>query len=96
MLIQIKSSGSNIKSIMRGLGYYENINAKGQVNYIRPLASLDYPRFHIYSRQTAVGFELNLHMDAKKPTYGGFHAHNGEYEGEIVEKEAIRIKSILE
>ena len=39
--------------------------------------------------------EINLHLDQKKPSYEGAAAHSGEYEGELVEKEAERIKQIL-
>ena len=51
---------------------------------------------------------FNLHLDQKKPSYparnasrysdaGGerWHAHSGEYDGEVVENEAERIKGVL-
>lgn len=96
MKIKILSGGRNIKSIMREIGYFEDVNSRGQLNYIYPLSGRDYPRFHIYPKKIEGGFELNLHFDMKKPSYSGSHAHNGEYEGDIIEKEAERIKNILE
>ncbi|PIP19098.1 hypothetical protein COY23_00130 [bacterium (Candidatus Torokbacteria) CG_4_10_14_0_2_um_filter_35_8] len=39
---------------------------------------------------------FNLHLDQKKPSYVGAHKHNAEYEGEIVEAEIKRLKSLLE
>ena len=39
---------------------------------------------------------FNLHLDQKKPTYEGHVAHSGEYDGELVEEEAERIRRILE
>ena len=41
-------------------------------------------------------FIFNLHLDQKKPIYKGAPAHAGEYEGEIIEKEAERIKQIFQ
>jgi hypothetical protein len=38
---------------------------------------------------------ISLHLDQKKPIYKGAPAHAAEYEGELVEKEAERIKNIL-
>ena len=38
---------------------------------------------------------INLHLDQKKPVYKGAPAHSAEYEGEVVEKEAERIKKII-
>jgi hypothetical protein len=39
---------------------------------------------------------LNLHLDAKKPSYEGTSAHSGEYNGAVVENESQRIKKISE
>ena len=55
-----------------------------------------YPRFHAYLELTGSETKLNLHLDMKKPSYGGNAAHSGEYEGELVENEAQRIKSLTE
>ena len=63
-----------------------------------------YPRFHIYlkidgstdSPQEIKNLIFNLHLDQKKPIYKGATAHSGEYEGELIEKEAERIKQILQ
>lgn len=40
-------------------------------------------------------YVFNLHLDQKKPSYGGSHAHSGEYDGEIINEEVERIKSLL-
>jgi len=37
---------------------------------------------------------FNLHLDQKQPSYAGAHAHNAEYEGEIVEREIERLKQL--
>ncbi|OGZ67033.1 MAG: hypothetical protein A3C58_00740 [Candidatus Staskawiczbacteria bacterium RIFCSPHIGHO2_02_FULL_34_10] len=61
-------------------------------------------------QQETIGktFIFSLHLDQKKPSYParigyakgvadgeGWHAHSGEYDGQIVEDEAERIKQVL-
>lgn len=88
------------KSFLRACGYLEisNPHKAGEISYAR---SLDpgrfYPRFHIYiESEGQKKLALNLHLDAKKPSYEGTAAHSGEYEGEVVEAEAERIKNVFE
>ena len=38
---------------------------------------------------------VNLHLDQKAPVYEGAAAHSGEYEGEVVSREAERLKADL-
>jgi len=38
---------------------------------------------------------FNLHLDQKKPLYKGSSAHSGEYDSDLVENEAERIKRLL-
>ena len=83
----------NIKVFFNRLGYHELVNRRdGQVSYVRRLGRLDYPRFHVYLTQSNAEFVVNLHLDEKKPSYEGFNAHSGEYDGELVAKEAERIR----
>lgn len=86
---------------MRRVGYHfvsEN-KANSELIFVHPLglARSGYPRFHIYLKINREAEEIlfNLHLDQKKPIYKGVAAHSGEYEGEIVEDEAERIKKIL-
>ena len=67
-----------------------------EMSFVRRLSASDYPRFHAYvsrenPEQEAI---INLHLDQKKPIYKGTSAHSGEYDGELVEKEAERIKKM--
>ena len=81
---------------MRELSYIEMQNHKtGETSYERPLQGTDYPRFHIYPSFIENKLILKLHLDQKKPSYEGSSAHSGEYTGEVIEKEAERIKNIL-
>jgi len=83
------------QNLLHKCGYIEirNPHKDNEISYAR---SLDpgrfYPRFHAYLEEGGKEFVINLHLDAKKPSYAGTAAHSGEYEGPIIEKEAARIK----
>jgi hypothetical protein len=97
----------NIQNFMRQAGYFFDREENGETAFIRPLTASGsgYPRFHIYLKFDNVSREalrqgsgqatISLHLDQKKPIYRGVSAHAGEYRGELVEKEAERIKQIL-
>ncbi|OGZ68449.1 MAG: hypothetical protein A3D44_00710 [Candidatus Staskawiczbacteria bacterium RIFCSPHIGHO2_02_FULL_42_22] len=83
----------------------------GEVSIVRQLTRNDYPRFHLYIKEIASsatpagvaprndggGKTLNfsLHLDQKKPSYEGSRGHSGEYDGDVVEGEAERIKRLV-
>lgn len=56
-----------------------------------------YPRFHLYVQEINDSSQLffNLHLDHKKASYEGQTRHSADYEGELVEGEFIRLKSLL-
>ena len=64
-------------------------------SFVRALARAGYPRFHIYLKEKNNIIEFNLHLDQKKPSYAGSHAHSGEYEGKVVENEVKRLKKLI-
>ncbi len=80
---------------MRKAGYFflEKNEAKSEFVFVRP--PRDYPRFHLFLKVEDEKLIFNLHLDQKRPIYKGTPAHSGEYEGETVEKEAGRIKVML-
>jgi hypothetical protein len=83
--------------IMRRCGYGEKITRVGQVSYVRTLrGGVEFPRFHAYLDPSDDGFRVNLHLDQKSACYTGTSAHSGEYDGDIVEDEGARIRSIVE
>ncbi len=86
----------NINNIARKISYtfQGQDEERGDLSFVRPVRS--FPRFHIYAKQEGEDLLINLHLDQKRPVYRGTSAHSGEYEGEIVEKEAQRIKQILQ
>lgn len=80
---------------MRRIGYNPiDVSDRGELNCVRPIHG-DYPRFHIYAREEKSEIVINLHLDQKKPSYAGSHAHAGDYDSETVKEEANRIKSLL-
>ncbi len=79
---------------MRRCGYAPH-PADGQ-SFIRRAGPNPYPRFHIYVvPEGDTSIRLRLHLDQKKPSYEGSTAHSGEYDGEVVQREAERIKTLL-
>lgn len=92
----------NIIDLLRNCGYRfdRNDERTNQMVFSRPVegaSASGYPRFHIYLKQDNVSREtlINLHLDQKKPIYQGSTAHSGEYDTDIVNREAERIKRIL-
>ncbi|MFA5029437.1 MAG: hypothetical protein WC518_01645 [Patescibacteria group bacterium] len=78
--------------VLRRSGYGLMTNRKtGEQSFVRRLGNNSYPRFHAYLKD---GF-INLHLDQKQPSYSGVKAHSGEYEGEVITKEANRIKEVI-
>jgi hypothetical protein len=72
----------------------------GQRSFARRFTRDFYPRFHVYfiEQTTSDGKEyvvFNLHLDQKRPGYEGQSRHNAEYDGEVVEAEGERLKSLL-
>jgi hypothetical protein len=86
----------NILSLTRRLGYAPKGVEGDEFNCARYLDSSGYPRFHLYIKQEKDNIFFNLHLDQKKPSYGGSSAHSGEYEGKMVEQEKERIIKALE
>lgn len=92
----------NIQNLMRNCGYFleKHDGQTGEMAFVRPAPGAGragYPRFHVYVRYDETTHEtvINLHLDQKKPVYHGATAHSGEYDGQLVENEVERIKSIL-
>ena len=64
-------------------------------SFVRRLGRNFYPRFHIYYSEEDEKVIFNVHLDQKEASYQGTSAHSGEYNGETVETEIIRLKRIL-
>lgn len=86
------------REFIRKCGYGEHYDRQaGKISYSRHLSgTARYPRFHAYLTDYEKGFEIDLHLDQKAPVYAGApHAHNAEYDGEVVEREVSRINELL-
>lgn len=85
-------------NFMRQCGYIkiENPHKNNEISYAKSFESgRFYPRFHAYlSELLDKKVELSLHLDMKKPSYEGTSAHSGEYDGELVQGEILRIKEL--
>ena len=82
---------------LRQAGYHNIVDRRsGQESFVRRLRSDFYPRFHLYADEEGEVLVLNLHLDQKRPIYvGAPHAHNAEYDGEVVESEIARLKEMF-
>ena len=95
MQFSIKKLNISPENFLRQSGYVEisNPHKNNETSYAR---SLDpgrfYPRFHVYMEKQDSRTMINLHLDAKKPSYEGTSAHSGEYDGKIVEQEMKRLE----
>lgn len=86
-----------LRNALRQCGYFENYDRKSEeTSYIRSLGGRgNYPRFHIYIKTSGDNLIFNIHIDQKQASYKGYSAHSGEYDSEIVAREAERIRGIL-
>ena len=93
--VEDKYKNRNIAYLLRQAGYKQEVKRSGAVSYARSFSGNDFPRFHIYIEELPEGWEINLHLDQKAPSYSGTSAHGGEYGGEVVEEEIERLKKFL-
>lgn len=86
----------NIKVFFNRFGYHQQVDQRTlQTSFAKRLGRAAYPRFHIYFTETDETVQLNIHLDAKQPSYQGVAAHSGEYGGPLVATEVERIKKFL-
>ncbi|MFA6547841.1 MAG: hypothetical protein WCT11_02755 [Candidatus Magasanikbacteria bacterium] len=81
---------------IRRCGYGQHKTRNGEVSYVKRVHGDWYPRFHVYILDEKDKIIFNLHLDQRQPVYEGVTAHAGEYDGEVVEREAERIKKIIQ
>ncbi len=94
MKIKIKNE-ENIINLIRKIGYhFDRRSSSENPSFSRPIGGGKFPRFHIYYDPKKN--LLNLHLDQKAPRYSSANDHGAEYSGPVVEKEAERIKNIID
>jgi len=67
-----------------------------EFSLVKRISNNNYLRFHAYVKKEGELVYINLHLDEKKPSYPGYHAHNAQYQGEILEAEKQRIEKVLQ
>ena len=89
----------NSANLLRSSGYhYFGIGKEmSELVFVRPAGQDAYPRFHLYLKEDKKTGEIfcSLHLDQRKTVYKGSTAHSGEYDGELVEEEANRIRTMF-
>ncbi|MFA9262207.1 MAG: hypothetical protein ACEQSB_02515 [Undibacterium sp.] len=82
MRLLIQNPEENALTLFRRAGYTFQREERGEMSFVRTLSRGDYPRFHVYVKMLAGGFECGIHLDQKRETYGKTTRHHGEYEDE--------------
>lgn len=93
----VSSKNRSLDQTLRSWGYSPNDNRSAQPNYVRRIrAGQSWPRYHLYITAQADTLVCDLHVDQKPETrhYNAPHAHNGEYDGPLVEQEANRLQQL--
>lgn len=84
------------RNLLRRLGYGELTKSSGQTSFAKRISGANFPRFHAYVENKDGGIEINLHLDQKGASHEGSHAHSGEYDGVLVQKEMQYIVAWIE
>lgn len=96
LILNKKALNINPERLLRQAGYgFIEDRRRGTASFVRRLGRNFYPRFHMYSEEAGDKIIFNLHLDQKKPSYQGSHAHNAEYGGVVVQNEINRLKDLL-
>ena len=96
MQLEVKNISSNPVNLLRRAGYAFQRNEGDEMSFTRPFSTSGYPRFHIYAKITGANMLINIHLDAKKETYGNNTRHHGEYENDgALAEEVKRLEMIL-
>lgn len=82
MQIEFKNIQENPNNLLRRAGYVFQRNERNEMSFVRAFSASGYPRFHIYASLRGTDLIINIHLDAKKETYGQDTRHHGEYENE--------------
>lgn len=83
------------KNILR-CGYAKIVDRRmNKISFAKRIHRDFYPRFHVYIKLEGEEVIFDLHLDQKRPIYEGVTAHSGEYDGEVVEREAERVRHMI-
>lgn len=99
MKFSLRDIRESLGTLSRKIGYryIGKDEEKQEWSFIRILEVGGYPRFHLFiQKENNDEWFFKLHLDQKRPSYRGTPSHAGEYEGDVLKREANRIKEILE
>ena len=88
----VKKNKENEVVIMRHLGYHSH---RQGASFARRLTANEFPRLHVYLKDSGDDWELSLHLDQKGACYPGSRAHSGDYDGDVLSAEKERIINFL-
>ena len=95
LILDKKAITENIANFLRQAGYLNIYDRRtDKESYVRSLTRGNYPRLHLYIKDLADSWELNLHLDHKQASYEGQHMHNAEYDGDLVSGEINRLAQL--
>lgn len=89
MKFKVEHNNQNSVVLMRRLGYHTHGNRT--MSFARRLTHDEFPRFHVYLDDLGDSWEVSLHLDQKRASYGEQTAHSGDYDGQLLEEEKQRI-----
>lgn len=98
MRFSLPASDRSIDTLLRSWGYSPNTQPGKDPNFVRRVRpGQPWPRYHLYLSQQNEAWVAELHVDQKPETrhYNPTHAHNGEYDGPLVENEVKRLQQLL-
>jgi hypothetical protein len=80
--------------VMQRFGYAHIVSHHtGKDSYAKRVYGDHYPRYHCYIKEQNGQVIFSLHVDQKQTSYAGSRAHNGEYDGPLVENEINNLKN---
>ena len=96
IIVKRENLKENPAQFMRRAGYgFIQDRRRGTESFARRITREHYPRFHVYIKDERDKVVFDMHLDQKRATYAGAHAHNAEYDGPVVEGEIRRLKGLL-
>lgn len=96
LIVNRNQLDGNPEQFLRRAGYgYFRDRRSGKESFSRRLGSGVFPKLHMYVDEHDNQIIFDLHLDQKQPSYGGSRMHNAEHDGEVVENEIKRLRSLV-
>ncbi len=87
----------NVRVLFQRAGYHSETGYRGELAFIRRFRRTDFPRFHLYLHAaTPTLIRFRIHLDHKRPSYAGSHAHSADYESPLLRDETERLQTLFQ